>query len=400
MGSAHGFVSQRGQPSGRHSDPLNPFAKEKMAAYETYETDKDYDTMEMQNTSAVVEAHVAETPVKKKRGHKKFKIIHIAFLVVLVLLIGGGVGLLLKSNLETPVDCDVGPWGEWTSCYLPNDMCGVGSKERSREQIAEAQHHGEKCAKTRIIELMESQACNVECKSSVDCKVGPWEEWSSCSVTCGEGTRDRTREKLADAAHNGEMCSSTRIISLTEQDTCNDQPCEIVVLRRKEVGNVANYFENGFESKGEMWIGLKKLRQLTYTGNYGLEVRLKDFDDLTYQAVYSHFEVGGEDGYELSVSGFNAGLSTLGDSLAIHNGMKFSAKNRDQDTYSGNCAASYKGGGWFNSCRRAHLTGYLTTTSTRLSGDKQIFWAYCGDRCGGGVSYDSWKEAEMILVKK
>ena len=97
------------------------------------------------------------------------------------------------------VDCDVGPWGEWTSCYLPPDMCGVGSKDRSRytffyimvnilvkyegerapalkvkvltlplskrEQIAEAQHHGEKCAKPRIIELMESQACNVECKS-------------------------------------------------------------------------------------------------------------------------------------------------------------------------------------------------------------------------------------------
>ena len=35
----------------------------------------------------------------------------------------------------------------------------------NREQIAEAQHHGEKCAKLRIIELMESQACNIECKS-------------------------------------------------------------------------------------------------------------------------------------------------------------------------------------------------------------------------------------------
>merc|ERR550534_2154449 len=252
--------------------------------------------------------------------------------LVLLLLVGGVVGLLLKSNLEAPevpVDCDVGPWGKWTSCYLPPDMCGVGSKDRSREQIAEAQHHGEKCAKPRIIELMESQACNVECKSPVDCKVGPWEEWSSCSVTCGGGTRDRAREKLADAAHNGEMCSSTRIISLKEQDTCNDQPCEIVVLRRKEVGNVADYFEksfeeykNGFESKG----------------NYGLEVRLKDFDDLTYQAVYSHFEVGGEEGYELSVSGFNAGLSTPGDSLAYHNGMKFSAKDKDQDAHSSlNC---------------------------------------------------------------
>jgi len=379
-----------------------------MAAYETYETDKDYDTMEMQNTQAAERAPAAVTPIIKGRGHKKFKIILVAILVVLLLLLGGGVGLLLKSNLETPVDCDVGPWGEWTSCYLPPDMCGVGSKDRSREQIAEAQHYGEKCAKPRIIELMESQACNVECKSPVDCKVGPWEEWSSCSVTCGEGTRDRTREKLADAAHNGETCSSTRIISLKEQDTCSDQPCEIVVLRRKEVGNVADYFEksfeeykNGFESKGEMWIGLKKLRQLTYTGNYGLEVRLKDFDDLTYQAVYSHFEVGGEEGYELSVSGFNAGLSTIGDSLAFHNGMKFSTKDKDQDTLgSNNCAANMRGGGWFNSCSHSHLTGHLTTTSTSLSGRSQIHWYYCGDRCGGGRSYNSWKEAEMMLVKK
>jgi len=379
-----------------------------MAAYETYETDKDYDTMEMQKTPAAAPEATPPVIIERKSGSKTFKIFLGVILVALLLLVGGVVGLLLKSNLETSVDCDVGPWGQWTSCYLPPDMCGVGSKNRSREELEEAHYHGEKCAKNRIIELMESQACNVECKSPVDCKVGSWEEWSSCSVTCGGGTRDRTREKLADAAHNGEMCSSTRIISLTEQDTCNEQPCEIVVLRRKEVGNEADYFEksfeeykNGFESKGEIWIGLKRLRQLTYTGNYGLEVRLKDFDDLTYQAVYSHFEVGGEEGYELSVSGFNASLSTLGDSLAYHNGMKFSAKDKDQDPHSSyNCAALRKGGGWFKDCGLAHLTGHLTTTSTRLSGDRQIHWYYCGDRCGGGTSYNSWKEAEMMLVKK
>jgi len=220
-----------------------------MAAYETYETDKDYDTMEMQNTQAAERAPVAVPPVMKGRGHRKFKITLVAMFLVLLLLIGGVVGLLLKSNLETPVDCDVGPWGEWTSCYLPPDMCGVGSKDRSREQIAEAQHHGEKCAKPRIIELMESQACNVECKSPVDCKVGPWEEWSSCSVTCGEGTRDRAREKLADAAHNGEMCSSTRIISLKEQDTCNEQPCEIgqmVSCGNHQAASCADCPQNGF----------------------------------------------------------------------------------------------------------------------------------------------------------
>jgi len=371
-----------------------------MAAYETYETDKDYDTMEMQNTPAAAPEATPPVIIERKSGNKTFKIFLGVILVALLLLVGGVVGLLLKSNLETSVDCDVGPWGQWTSCYLPPDICGVGSKNRSREEIEEAQYHGEKCAKTRIIELMESQACNVECKSPVDCKVGPWEEWSSCSVTCGGGTRDRAREKVL-------VCSSTRIISLTEQDTCNEQPCEIVVLRRKEVGNVADYFEktfeeykNGFESKGEIWIGLKKLHQLTNTGTYGLQVILTDFDDVTYQAVYGHFAIGAEDDYTLSVSDFNASLSTLGDSLNYHNGMKFSAKDKDQDAVESNCAAIRKGGGWFKSCTLAHLTGLLTTTSTRFSRGEQIHWYYCGDRCGGGTSANSWREAEMILVKK
>ena len=29
-------------------------------------------------------------------------------------------------------DCDVGPWGAWTSCYLPPGLCGVGDKNRTR----------------------------------------------------------------------------------------------------------------------------------------------------------------------------------------------------------------------------------------------------------------------------
>ena len=36
-------------------------------------------------------------------------------------------------------------------------------------------------------------------------------------------------------------------------------------------------------------------------------------------------QVGPGDGYVLSVSGFNYGLSTELDSLSYHNGMKFSA---------------------------------------------------------------------------
>ena len=37
-------------------------------------------------------------------------------------------------------------------------------------------------------------------------------------------------------------------------------------------------------------------------------------------------QVGPGDGYVLTVGGFNKALSTLGDSMAYHNGMKFSTK--------------------------------------------------------------------------
>ena len=41
--------------------------------------------------------------------------------------------------------------------------------------------------------------------------------------------------------------------------------------------------------------------------------------------VLIFLQVGPGDGYVLSAYGFNFGLSTLADSLAYHNGMKFSA---------------------------------------------------------------------------
>ena len=42
---------------------------------------------------------------------------------------------------------------------------------------------------------------------------------------------------------------------------------------------------------GELWLGLRKIQQLTTEGDYSLHVILKDFDNKTYQAVYDHFEV-------------------------------------------------------------------------------------------------------------
>ena len=104
---------------------------------------------------------------------------------------------------------------------------------------------------------------------------------------------------------------------------------------------------------GELWLGLEGLHQLTFKGNYSLNITMTDFDNKTYVAVYDQFQVammmmmmmiilmmmiqvGPGDDYVLTVRGFNHAKSTLGDSLIIPsgvgsgawnlNGMKFSTK--------------------------------------------------------------------------
>jgi len=137
-----------------------------MAAYETYETDATYDDMEG-NASAERAPEAVPPPVKIeiKSGNTKFKFVQLAILLLILLAIGGVIGILLMSKFEESGsdDCDVGPWGPWISCYLPPGRCGIGRTNRTRDKLADAQNKGEKCAKSRIIELAETISCNVDC---------------------------------------------------------------------------------------------------------------------------------------------------------------------------------------------------------------------------------------------
>ena len=132
------------------------------------------------------------------------------------------------------------------------------------------------------------------------------------------------------------------------------------VFQRREDGSVDFYcywtdYQQGFGNlSGEFWLGLDKIHRLTPTATQ-LRIDMQDFDGNSRYAQYSSFNVGDSvSKYTLSVSGYNG---TAGDSLAGHNGSKFTTRDQDNDAYGANCAQAYKGGWWYHTCHQSNLNG-------------------------------------------
>jgi len=121
------------------------------------------------------------------------------------------------------VDCKVSNWNEWSSCTA---SCGGGKQTRSRTILVASSGGGKECPV-----LSETQDCNIG-KCPIDCKVGEWSAWSACDKECGGGTQFRTRKILQEAANGGQQCPI-----LKETRTCNSQACAADC----EVGDWSNW---------------------------------------------------------------------------------------------------------------------------------------------------------------
>ena len=112
-------------------------------------------------------------------------------------------------------------------------------------------------------------------------------------------------------------------------------------------------------------MGLNKIHQLTGSGRRAiLRVELKHRNNPTqlHYAQYTTFEIGNEaNKYKLLIGGYSG---DAGDSMAYHNGMKFTTYDNDNDRSSYNCANEHKSGWWYNGCHDVNLNGMYPTTST------------------------------------
>ena len=125
--------------------------------------------------------------------------------------------------------------------------------------------------------------------------------------------------------------------------------------------NWADYVAGFGNLTREFWLGLDHIHCLTSAApRTELRVDLANFKGNYTYAQYSFFSVGNSGtNYRLNIAGYTG---TAGDSLAWHNGMQFSTKDRDSDPRKKeNCAAIHRGAWWYRSCYISNLNGlYLS----------------------------------------
>lgn len=116
--------------------------------------------------------------------------------------------------------CAVSGWSAWTECSV---TCGHGTRSRSRT-FKEPDSTNKTCPH---VELIRRDICigdnGDDCSVTPDplCRATSWSEWSPCSASCDEGVRVRTR--LLFYAEHEQRCAH---VGLLENENCLLQTCK------------------------------------------------------------------------------------------------------------------------------------------------------------------------------
>ncbi|XP_065301866.1 techylectin-5A-like [Dermacentor albipictus] len=175
-----------------------------------------------------------------------------------------------------------------------------------------------------------------------------------------------------------------------------------VIQRRGQFGNRAYHFyrnwteyARGFgDPSEEYWIGNDALNALTSSDQtMVLRVVLSNSTDDSASVDYDSVRVEPERNlYRIHLGKF-AGPEGW-DSMAISNGQNFSTYDRDNDLWPQNCASTFRGAWWYNSCHSANLNG-LNLNGPHESFADGIEWSLRGSSVP--LHYHSYPSVKMMI---
>ncbi|CAH1958090.1 unnamed protein product [Acanthoscelides obtectus] len=145
------------------------------------------------------------------------------------------------------------------------------------------------------------------------------------------------------------------------------------VIQNRFDGSIKFYqdwptYKAGFGNlRGEFWLGLDRIHEITGIFVNELRVELEDFENETRFAKYSVFSIGSEAEY-FSLKALGGYSGTAGDSLEYQAGQKFSTYDQDHDNSENNCAVTFTGAWWYNACHRSNLNGNYLRGESNESG--------------------------------
>ena len=138
-------------------------------------------------------------------------------------------------------------------------------------------------------------------------------------------------------------------------DMTNASGWTVIQRRRDGSENFNRDWEDyrvGFgDLTGEFWLGLDKIHRLAT--NQVIWVDLMNSNNDRKYAQYDWFSVGPRSsGYWMTVGKYSG---DAGDALSWSSGHKFTAKDKDNDSWAKNCAEAYKGAWWYGDGCHYHV---------------------------------------------
>lgn len=135
------------------------------------------------------------------------------------------------DKCEQDVDCELNEWGPWSACSC---TCH-GTKHRSRTIMTAAfgkdakrcgnEEHPASLTETSpcnpTVDHEDPPGCGGDETPKIDCQLQSWQPWSTCSVSCGAGQTEHSREIANPASGGGEACDG----QLHEIKECHAGDC-------------------------------------------------------------------------------------------------------------------------------------------------------------------------------